>query len=793
MEGFMTDASSRSNALQRMLDDLTVARAPLAARRADRHAERLALKRTFYYAIDTNIIYFLGQPITKVISQTKISKEHNYDYGDMRKQVPHIGSIFRTDPLDFHLTIGAALAQYISAVLPGQSPLFLPTSLWPEVDNMLAHFASMDDPATLALADQLFDQLMARTAAGLLEQLGSAVADRERIADALRMLVRQKVGRQSGLERLNGMLKRGKIDSLAARPVRAVLGQSRSLADWQQEQRALEGSLVRQWEEALSAAGKTSSPHRNLDARALTQIQLRNQFAVEQNANERVIYITADAHVLLAAKEVEVNKNLSFAEAYIRHPIAFLNDIGLGFGRASDVRKSGPDGEPASIVDWMDVLLSQSSDLHNRHDRDAAGDIRKGWIELSAIQEGQLFFQLGLEEIERLVHAEFKSGDAAQILRNLQAEAMKREAAAWRRCFDVAIELALRRTPNDHQQPTRSSPPICFEGWQETAAAIEQFKLWGSDGVPTRERYLVVREKLEENFDDRTGYAFYLASAAFFAARNDWEPAAALAAFSRSVATNYVGEQKGANGREANFIEGVARRHLSKSVADLARPAELLGECLRIYKEEQERWPGPMQIVSERFDLEKLDIAQTELLFHWDGGVFGSGFEDSISALLSGYFRLQKSLAPQVDHWIKTSPKDRILGSEGYALIQCEVRTIISSLMLLMIDVLPKAAIPLQEIDDYLDRLALLREETVRLTRIVPLPPSPDSSFLAEIAMIIAEVLADEAKGRKPNRPAMRQARDLLNKPVLKSRILYPFDVRRFDAMRAILKRNLES
>jgi hypothetical protein len=778
--------------LQQLLDDVSIARPHLAARRSDLHSERLQAKRFHYYAIDTNIIYFIGQPITKVMLQEKINPKYNYIHNFDQRQVPHIGSIFRSDSVDFHLIVGASLARYISSYLTGPNSLLLPTALWPEVDTMLAHFATMDDPVTLKLADKLFTQLLARTVDGLLAQLDFEVTDGDAIRRSLRVLIQQKIGRHQGLGRLQDMLRGGRIDSLAARPVKTLSRQRRLLADWQSEQRELEDRLVRDWDAALLKAGKKSSPHRHLDARALTQIQLRNMFAEELNSSERVIYVTADAHVLLAAADMPADGTEgSFAEAYVRHPISFLNDIGLGFGTIPDVRQTNPADEPASILDWIDVLLAESTDLQSRSDSNAANEIRLGWRALSKVQEDQLFVQLGIEEIERLAHNEISAGDPKRAVANLQEAAMKGEADAWRRCFDVGIELALRKNQSDHQLATRSSPPICFEAWPEAGAAIEQFKLWGADGVPTRKEYDEVRKQLETG-EDKTGYAYYLASAAFFAARGDWEPAAGLAAFSRSVANQHgFGKGNGANGREANYFEAVARRHLAKSPADLARSAELLGECLRIYTNEKAIWAGRMGIVPERFDLEKLDFSQTEFLFRWHAGMAPAEVEAVIGSLLAGYGRLQETLAPQVDSWLHSQIPKPILGSEGYALIQCEVRTIISALLLFTIDELPISKLPAKIICDLLDRLAVLRKKTAQLTERIALPPTQDSSFLAGLAIALAEALVSEATRQRQNRPALREARREVNRPVLRSRLLYPFDPRRFDAMRTILQRNL--
>jgi hypothetical protein len=781
--------------LSQLLGDVSVLRPQLAARRGDLQAERLEKGRRHHYAVDTNIIYFIGQPITRTLAQPKIRAESGFDFADSRRTIPHIGSVFRTDPLHYHLTIGASLAQFIGFSLTGTSPLFLPTALWPEADMMLAHFASLDDPDTLTVADALFEKMMSRSVHTLLGHLQPTGVDLEAVNGPIRTLVRHKVGRQEGLSRLQRLFRSGKIDELGSRPVRTLGPKPRQLSDWQAEHRGLEKQLVTDWEDALAVEGKSNTGLRASDAQALTQIQLRNMFAHQENSNERMLYITLDSHVLLAAEQVRVDYlDCSFADAFIRHPVAFLNDIGLGVGRPPPLTKPNSSDEPASILDWLDVLLAQVSDNTTAQpkvsDVEAAQLIQKSWSELSDIQESQLFLALGLEHVEKLFKEHAATGDLEQTIEKLQLAVVESEAKAWRECFNVAIELALRRNPRDRPKPTRSSPPICFEAWPEAAAAIEQFKLWGFEGVPNREAYDGESLRLERA-EDNTRYAYYLASAAFFAARGDWEPAAGLAAFARTTAYRRDPETRGgANGREANFFEAVARRHLARHRSDLSRASELLDECRRVYREEKLEWPYPGDIVPARFTLEEVDIAQIDFLFQWGAGLAQSAAEQQAFDLLDNYESVIASLSPRVDLLLASDLLDPPLGSENYVLIQTEIRTIVSMLLVIGLDVFGRDRLPVKQIERLLSRFELLRAAGTdgRLPRR-NLALTQDNSFVADLAVVVSSALFAEATRRRQDRDQLHHMHTLLQDSALGPHILYPFDAKRFSAMRAVLRR----
>ena len=786
-------SDERPTKLEWQMRDLEALRAQLLARAKDLAAERYEEKR-YLYAIDTNVVYFLAQPVAQTLGQNKLDPAEHYLYGS-REQLPHIGSVFRADPMHFHLVIGLALARFIIESLPATSPLYFPDALYVETDALLAHLAASDGPGLLELAAKNA-KLLAERALGPLrarDDVDSSVYDA--LEAELRKLVRQRIGREEGLLRLE-MLFNGPIQPLLSRGVPGRVLRSGSFADLRQQVQGEVNAFATTWDDELKAVGKLSEPHRKVDADALAQIQYRNEMSYDHGNVERILYITSDAQVTAAARNVMMSDGRNFADACIRHPSAYLNDIGLGIGRSKLVSETRTNTEPASLLDWVEVLLARR-DVQTEDQAAAADHIRTSWAALSNIQEGQLFFDLGLPEIEDVLGQHLARGSVEDALTSLRSESVSREADAWQKCFDVAAELALRSPIREVPIATRSAPVICFEAWSGAGRAVEQFKVWGYKGLSSRAEYQRCRALLWSI--DPTGYAYYLAFAAFFSARGDWGPAASLAAFAREMAFRDVAiDRGGANGREGAFFEAACRRHTATARTDLARVKDLLDECERIYAVERERFASGMEVVPERFDLERIDLEQTELLFNWDAaGGFDEVIKARVHSSLSRYESLQQRLAPQVDAWLRTSDaKQAQLGSFGHIRTQTEIRTLVSALLLAALGDIEQDRDRAAQIERLLGRLTILRQAT----RAVPgrsageedaLPLAQDGSLIAEVGASVAQVMLDEHLRREPDRQPIRRALELLSANQLRPRFLYPFDGKRFARLREVLNRNL--
>jgi hypothetical protein len=790
--------SSRTQ-LSDLLSDLSNVKPSLVARRADLQAERFQ-RVTHSYAVDTNILYFIGQPISRILSQDKLDANRNYLYQDRRRQVPHVGSLFRSDDLNYHLAIGAALAQFIGFTLSGTSPLLLPDALWPEAQTLLAHFSSLDDPDTLRVADRLFRELEKRTIEKIDCKLRKANLIPVDLADLLQKMVHQKIGRQAGLQRLNNLFDHGAIEKLGARPIlgvsplRALGAHPRKLGEVQDELARRTQQIFDKWHRELETIGK-QDPHLKLDADALTQVEMRNRLAEEQGSRERTLYITLDSAVIHAAEKVSVDYlNSNFADAFVRHPAAFLNDIGIGVSRTAAAERK-TEGEAVSILDWIDVMVNKSSfhletpgDEPTSEDQAArmVSEIKEEWHRLSEVQEDQLFIQFGIAQIERSLHEKLSSTDIKTALEKLRDEIIEEEAKAWENCFRVAIQLALNVRKQDYQPATRSSPPICYEWWPQAGEAIEQFKIWGAHGLASRSEFEEMGKQLEEG-EDRSGYSYFLACAAFFAARGDWGAAAGLASFARELAYRInIIDRCGANGREATYLEAVARQHLVRHSDELARAAELIEECKQILEEEKARATRPLEIVPERFDLELLDIEHVRCLFRWDREEDIEVVRSDMTELLRRYRVLQLQLQKQVDRLI-IDGTPMVLGSLAYVLVQTEIRTIVSAFLLISVGEINLVEAVQRPTSEMLARLTLLSDVSSRRRGGPTLVQTQDSSVLAKVAIAAVHSLLVKAAGRQPSHRLNREAKMALRNRNLRSHHTFPFDSRRFRAMHRAL------
>jgi hypothetical protein len=790
--------SSRTQ-LNYLLSDLRTVKPSLVARRADLQAERFQ-RVTHSYAVDTNILYFIGQPISQILSQDKLDPSCNYLYQDRRKQVPHVGSLFRTDDRNHHLAIGAALAQFIGFTLSGTSPLLLPDALWPEAQTLLAHFSSFDDPHILKVADQLFRELEKRTIEKIEHKLRKANLTPVDLADLLQKMVHQKIGRQGGLQRLNNLFKDGAIEKLSARPIlgvnplRSLGAHARKLAEVQDELARRTLQIFDKWYQQLGSVGK-QDPHLKLDAEALTQVEMRNHLADEQGSLERTLYITLDSAVILAAENVRVDYlDSTFADAFVRHPAAFLNDIGIGVSRTAAVERK-TEGEAVSILDWIDVMVSKSSlysevpgdeRASEEQAEEMVSGIRDEWHHLSELQEDQLFIQFGIAQIEHSLHEKLSSEDIKTALDKLRDEIIDEEAKAWENCFRVAIQLGLNVREQDHQPATRSSPPICFEWWPQAGEAIEQFKIWGAHGLTSRNEFEEIRKQLEGG-EDRSGYSYFLACAAFFAARGDWGAAAGVASFAREMAYR-IGfiDRRGANGREATYLEAVARQHLVRHSDELARAVELIEECKNILEEEMAEATRPLEIAPERFDLELLDIEHVRCLFRWAAEEDINVVRSDMTELLGRYRGLQLQLQKQVDR-LTVDRTPIVLGGLAYVLVQTEIRTIVSAFLLISVGEINLDEAVQRPVSEMLARLTVLSEISSKRRSGPTLVQTQDSSALAKVAIAAVRSLLAKAAGRQPNPRLNREAKMAFHQKNLRSHHTFPFDSRRFRAMQQAL------
>ena len=817
------------------IEDVALLRPHLVARRSDLDAERF-LGRRHIYAVDTNVIYFCAQPLVYVREDFRGSAAESGDQtSDRTEQLASFvryGSIFRSDPIETHAFFCVLLARYVGFHVSKLSPLYVPQSLEPEVAGMADHFAAVDPEKPSSFHQQLTENLEMHLAASMQEQFpGLNIEDEDNFKPMLKRLIRNGIGKTAGKKRLGSLFSKSRIAPLGWINQGVTRRGFQNLGDVAQERkRGLASLSERQtaWLQLLVEAGKPENAQRERDARALAEVELWNEAASQRDKpgkSERMLYLTADTHVHRAALAYTPPwETDDFATSYVRHPTAFLEDFGVGSWKEERVHEA-PSSHAASLLEWTDVLMSdyanlreadfvgherlapetrrQIRDFHNKHPGES-GKVQKSWRNVTDIQERHLLGELGfLGLIEKISNEnpELRLAGSDGRIKDFHdaflAKVMADEADAWESCFEVAAEMLLKRD-RTRRVPTRSSPAICFESWQGAGLAVEQFKYWGLNTERfDAQAYRDHRKKLKEI--DTTNYAYYLAFAALFAGRSNWDAASALAAFAREVSNQTSEEERrGANGREAAFLEAVCRRFMAVRASDLDRVEFLLDEVDSIFKQElisQVHFTSPEdggRIVPERFKLERLDVEQTRLLFDWDfktKGSANSDRRDDLLPLFEAYNELHKALASWLDTWLKRHPTEEgTLGTIGHVMMQTEIRTIISTFSLFSLDI---EGLPDQVVDvvrKMLDRLEELQSLSERERGKLRL--APDKSYFANVVTSATRALLGEARRGPIERDAeMKRAKELLSDRFINLNSVYPFDPDRFTRLRDIINR----
>ncbi|WP_375413604.1 hypothetical protein [uncultured Bradyrhizobium sp.] len=844
----MTIAEASPSLLEQ-IEDIALLRPHLVARRADLDAERL-LNREHIYAVDTNVVYFCAQPLAYIRQDFRASpaegkgqrargRSQHSDRAEHVGNFVRYGSIFRSDPIATHAFICELLARYIGFSVSKLSPLYVPQSLEPELAGVVEHFASFVSDDLSDFYKKLTEQLEGHLVKLMMEQfpqLDTVSEKKPDFGETLRRLIRNQIGKPSGNKRLDSLFSRSRIAPLAWIDQQSVpnrilqrssfqKGGFRKLGDITDERDKELRDRRDEWADLLQKAGKEAGSLLDRDAAALAEVELWNETAIQADSSERLLYLTADSHVHGAAQSHRPPYiSDSFAVNYVRHPSSFLEDFGVGSwkeGPASPVISN----HAASLLGWIDVLMSDYADLREvgrdhvldsrtraeirTFQHDNPGESRKvqeSWRAVTDIQEKHLLDELGfLKEIEDFSkqNPDFhlagpNEGAVADFHRAFLKKVMADEAKAWESCFRVAAEMLLKRK-STRSIAARSSPPVCFEGWEGAGAAVEQFKFWGVNAQNIDEQtYNAHREKLQNidsvNGATGTNYAYYLAFAALFAGRSNWEAASALAAFAREVSNQIpASERRGANGREAAFLEAACRRLMAVRASDLDLVTFLLNEADSIFRSEEFAVAGEGdRIVPERFELERLDVDQTRLLFGWD---FTSKERvalppDGLISLYEQYRRLHERLERRLEKWLADrKPNEITLGSIGHVMMQTEIRLIISTFSLFSLDI---AEIPTQvvtTVESLLQRLGQLQRLSEK-SRSEEVQLIPDKSYFAQVVTAVTRHMLHARDRRVPNdERERRNVKKSLSEQGIEANSVYPFDPDRFARLREILDR----
>lgn len=584
------------------------------------------------YAVDADIIVTYSNP-----ELTARRAGNRWGYSE----------VFRDDPLEYSVSLGRRLADYIFFQLqPNQAPLIVVPPIDSEVVSIVNALASQlgdtppephlnlealtewEERASEVLIDQNPKEVesLLESLAGIF-QIGSSV-DQNRFFKIAYLLGERRIVPSHSIEARDRLP--AEIEEVLSAPlsIQNMFDLASSTEEWRDQITSVSDAAGRK--DRLAA-----------DAAALARLEIWNKQLAPKKW--RIVYITGARHVIEAI-EARPNDNAE-ALVKVRHPRHFLASPNVvSFDRRRDAAK-----KTNSHSDFFDLIRTFLSDcsvdpgdrMHlTQFARVAAETAFDDHPEIGDEFEASWNAYLGALEIDRPEYSRFKEkfvqaastevGGKKILTRayNYRSTALRVVDEmlddAWEQCFRAAVEAGFfigRRARERFVDSARLVPPIIFDSsWPDTNRFVD---IMGKRNGPERLRaeYDTWLEKIKLEVGGRAyPYAYYLAHAALFAGRGEWKVASIVArrALKKAVPVKDAEKTDLAHGREAAYLSAYCLRHSYRNISDLAEASELLSIARRIHEEENEHNPE-QDILPERFDAEELALAMTKLLHEWFG------------------------------------------------------------------------------------------------------------------------------------------------------------------------------
>ena len=593
--------------------------------------------RTFIYAIDTNIIAFWSDP-----------ERHARNLRSDRV-FTGAGQIFHSDTDELSSAIARGLAGFIFKDL-SKFPLLIIPPIHLEIEALvLAKASSAQHDLTIdpALRKKIEEQER------LLMSEGFTVEQLREIAPRLQELLFHNIGPPSEVRRISRVLTQKRAVPLTAmdlpEQIEDVLRPTSPFQGWYAYSRKRQGERDYKdgvdppenegWDRRLERLAKyPGNKLRENDAEVLARLEVWNENLAKLETksggaqNWRVLLITFDHRIFRAASAYKPSGLTGdFAESFIRHPRAFLDEEGV-----LRIPGNALQGEPTRVASWFRLLLgpvSTTEDERTEYARDRKKipkqisdaverlgkaaeaktiELVKDWEDFTrdaVVANPPTEFDLsGLDAVRQ--HGASALREAVGKLDRQIAEA---RLQSLQNCISAITELGFELDfRSKHRARARSVMPIFFERWPKAEAFIKAVGEWGENEFDSTE-YQIGISQLRK--DDPTDYAFYLAHAALFAGRGRWRSGALLASqAAESIRLIPPDDRNGANGREAAYFEAACRRHSAKAIGDLAPCRPLVEQAMSIFKLEQTTEPD-LDVAADRFDAELLALRLDRLLF----------------------------------------------------------------------------------------------------------------------------------------------------------------------------------
>ncbi|MBF0400034.1 MAG: hypothetical protein HQL90_04640 [Magnetococcales bacterium] len=380
------------------------------------------------------------------------------------------------------------------------------------------------------------------------------------------------------------------------------------------------------------------------DAQLLTWVQRVNKRM--SSSKNRLVLLTGAARLFHVAKDAPdwstQERGKSFADAYLRHPKAYLAEPQVLFpsANAGAVDKGQHHQKKKRFLEWLDTFLSHSKGYDPENNcrmlEDAARealeanhsllhDFQKRWDEYRrSVMTAHPFNDL--EQISRSKDSQslqklFQTAQNLDLLRQgIQKLVDERIEKTWLSCFSMATlagySLLFQRVKGT-EIPTRNPPPLYFTSLH-VARRLMQF--------PFFNRFLQARESGEKlqpddfqkdldalRLEDPSNYTYFLGFSQLFAMEGAWAVANIQA--KRAFDSAERSANKLISGREAVYMRAVARRHCVREVKDLMRVRQHLATARQCLERDLRREENPTKTTQLRFDAEDLAVDVTAHLF----------------------------------------------------------------------------------------------------------------------------------------------------------------------------------
>lgn len=681
------------------------------------------------YAIDSNIAQFLCDPVSRASPAS----------GHLG-----FGAIFGGEGETQANLVANALAEHLFIALRANGPMLMIPPVTSELTSYVKRLSS--DVAKRKGSGEFYEQ--AETLVSELARRDSYDGDAESLIRSAQEYLFLRYGKAASLRRIRHMLSTKQIlssdvasqseERLFSKFVKAQLQPERDILSMVRL-----SASARVWSDVLSRSRGNVPEIIARDGYTLARIEEINKKLSRGERPTRLVYVSSDRSLFDAVAA----RNSKWI--FLRDPVGFLSELSI-FERAQR-------DDSTSMVDVLKFLanLPRSERLQQEQT-----EFSEHWQRYLA--EATASFQPHESVAEYFYEKQILIHRYTETLKTFQEEMVRLQEQTWEDCFSVGAFLSgaleTKFVPAHHP---RNVPPIVLEDWTTTQAAVDQFLSWHLPEHFVLEDYRQALRAIQT--EDRTGYARYLALAALAASRGDWGLAVSLARRANERADlSAPARAGGPNGREATFLEAVARRHDARSIGDLDEAEVLLSRAVAIHSAECSA-PNMVDAISERFQGERIALMITRLNFAIYQAPSDTAAVQVVDQVRQIYVLLNEHLVA-----LRTGLARETNDRRAQIYKQLEIRSMLNLIWLSILS----------------DSDADIRNSAASLLLDHHLADGPidqvNLSYFAKVMILSFRLLTGRSNGKKSARDALMA---LLTSSQIRKHAVFPYDRHRFEML----------